>query len=71
MKQMKSNKKRISFEKFIQNVNIDQILDEDENPIEYLNNLVKEDPDTATYVSNWRKDDAMFLQSGGFEFIFI
>ena len=68
---MMKNKRKISFKQFINSVNFQQMLDDDETPEQYINNAVMSDNETAAYVSNWGDQEAMFLQTAGFEFIFV
>lgn len=68
---MMANKVKISFEKFIKNVDMTPILDKGETPMSYIDYSMKSDPDTAVYLSKWGEDEAMFLQTAGFEFIFV
>lgn len=68
---MMRNRKKIPLKSFLNNVEISQMLDDDEDPIQFLKDASMEDPDLASYVSNWGDKEAMFLQYGGFEFIFM
>lgn len=68
---MMKNKHKISFNDFISNVDMSRMLDDDENPIQYIKDAIRQDPETAAYTSNWGNKPAMFLQVAGFEFIFI
>jgi len=68
---MMKNRKKISFNTFISNVDMSEMLDSDENPKTYIQDSLKTDPETATYVSSWGNKEAMFLQTAGFEFIFV
>lgn len=68
---MMKNKKRIFFSDFINKVDMQQMLDEDETPEQYIKDAVRSDFETAAYVSNWGNKECMFLQTAGFEFIFV
>ena len=68
---MMANKKQIPIEKFLSSVDFKAVLDDDENPNDYINDAIRQDPDTATYLSTWDNKETMFLQTAGFEFIFI
>lgn len=68
---MMKNKVKISFDDFIKNVNFDKLLDNGESIKDYIDNAIKTDADTAAYTSNWGDKDCIFLQTAGFEFIFI
>jgi len=68
---MMKNKSKISFNDFIHGVNMSNMLDSDETPKEYIKDSIKNDPTTAAYISKWGDKDCMFLQTAGFEFIFI
>ena len=69
--EMMTNKKVIPFETFIQSVDMTPMLDEDETPEGFIQDSLAQDPETASYVSNWGDKQAMFLQVAGFEFIFV
>ena len=69
--QMMANKRKIPFKTFINSVDMSAILEDDETPEQYLKDSLRSDPETATYVSNWGGKPAMFLQTAGFEFIFV
>lgn len=68
---MMKNKKKISFKNFINRVDFNQILDNDETPEQYIKDALMTDNETAAYISNWGDKEAMFLQTAGFEFIFV
>lgn len=68
---MMKNKKKINFKKFIDGVNMEKLLEDDETPIGFINDAVREDSSTSTYVSNWGDKETYFLQTAGFEFIFV
>lgn len=68
---MMQNKKQIPFKTFIQNVDMQKMLDDDVTPVDYIKDTLREDSETAAYVSNWGDKECMFLQTAGFEFIFV
>lgn len=69
---MMKNRKKISFEDFLASVDMRPMLDdEDEDPIQYIKDSIRQDPETAAYSSVWGNKPAMFLQVAGFEFIFV
>ena len=69
---MMKNRKKISFDKFLKGVDMtDMFDDENDDPIQYIKDCIREDSETAAYSSNWGDKPAMFLQVSGFEFIFI
>lgn len=68
---MMKDKKEISFAQFISSVDFTPLLDEGETAEEYIDFDVRSDSSTKAYVSHWGDDEAMFLQTAGFEFIFI
>lgn len=69
---MMKNRKKISFEDFLEGVDMRPMLDdEDEDPIQYIKDSIRQDPETAAYSSMWGNEPAMFLQVAGFEFIFV
>ena len=55
----------------LNNVDFSGLLDDDETFIEYFNNALREDSSTALYKSVWGFTDCYFLQTCGFEFIFV
>ena len=69
--EMMENRKQIPFEKFIRSVDMTSMLDDDETPEGYIQDAIRQDSETATYISNWGDQEAMFLQVAGFEFIFV
>lgn len=68
---MMKDKKEISFSKFIKSTNGDNFLDTDETMMSYISDSKRADDTTQTYISHWGSDECMFLQSCGFEFIFV
>ena len=69
--EMMKNRKKIPFNTFLSNVDMSPMLDDGENPKTFIQDAVRTDSETSTYVSNWGPTEAMFLQTAGFEFIFI
>lgn len=55
----------------LNNVDFSGILDEDETFIEWFDNAHREDSSTALYKSVWGFTDCYFIQTCGFEFIFV
>jgi|GEM_PF-5062197 hypothetical protein len=68
--EMIRNKRKISDNEFIMNVNMSQMLDDDELPQQWVKDKHKEDPEASAYSSNWGNKNAMFFQVAGFEFIY-
>lgn len=68
---MMKNKKKISFNMFEKNVDTSIFTDEDYTFKDYIKETYMSDPDTQTYISTWGDKECMFLQTAGFEFIFI
>lgn len=68
---MMTQRHKITLTKFMQFVDMTPLLDSDETPQEYILECKMSDPDTNAYVSKWGNRDCMFLQTAGFEFIFI
>ena len=68
---MMSNKQKITFEEFMNGVDMNKLLDDDENPIDFIKDSVNSDSTTTAYVSNWGDKETYFLQTAGFEFIFV
>ena len=69
--EMIANKVEIPIEEFVNSVDGSKITDDDETLLEYIEHATLVDDKTKTYISNWGDNEAMFLQSSGFEFIFI
>ena len=70
--EMMKNKKKISFNTFLSNVDFTPILDdEEESPKQYIQDALRSDPETSTYISNWGNKECFFFQTAGFEFIFV
>lgn len=68
---MMKNRMKIPFKTFINSVDMSKMLDIDEKPINFISDAIRTDKSTATYESNWGDKPAMFLQTSGFEFIFV
>ena len=66
-----ANKKQVSTLMFPTICDITPLLAEEETPTDFIANLVQEDPDTVCYKSFWGHQICYYLQSSGFEFIFI
>lgn len=63
--------KPISFKTFINSTDMRPLIDDDETPVLYINNSIKSDKETGVYKSIWGNKPCMFLQTAGFEFIFV
>lgn len=68
---MMNNKKQISFDDFLKSVDMLKMLDDDENPSDYIKDALRQDSSSSAYISNWGDKECMFFQTAGFEFIFI
>jgi hypothetical protein len=68
---MMKNKKKISFNTFLKNVDMSQILDDDEAPKNFIEDALRQDSESMTYISKWGNKECMFFQTAGFEFIFV
>ena len=70
---MMKKKRKITFDKFIDSVDYTNLLDDDgeENIYDYLKDSLLTDRSTAVYKSYWGDEPVIFLQSAGFEFIYI
>jgi hypothetical protein len=68
---MMKNKEKILFSDFINKVDMTQMIDADETPEQFIKDAVRSDFETSAYVSNWGDKECMFLQTAGFEFIFV
>jgi hypothetical protein len=63
--------KPISVEVLLQQVDVTPILDDDETPEDFIRYSKRADPDTAAFASYWGNRRCWFLQTAGFEFIFL
>lgn len=72
---MMKKKKRLPSKLFLLITDISKLLDEDETEEDYINARIKEDPDTKFYFSIWGTEwgtvECTFIQTCGFEYIFI
>lgn len=68
---MMSCAKRVTAAMFLENVDIADLLDENETEREWIADQVHQDPTTGFYQSWWGSDRAWFIQTAGFEFIFL
>ena len=68
---MMQHKRKISLSKFKSAVDTKVLLDPGESIDSYLKDRLREDPSTAAYESTWGSNKAVFLQTAGFEFIWI
>ena len=69
--EMDKNKIEISVERFIDEVNMYNLLDEDDTPLSYIEQAKMSDNETATYISNWGDNECMFLYCHDYEFIYV
>lgn len=69
--EMMAKAKPLPVKKFIQVADMAAIMDEDDEALEYISQLKSSDPTTNTYQSTWNGRPCVFLQTGGFEFIFV
>lgn len=60
-----------SFKIFLASVDMSPLIDDQQTPEEYIADALKADPTTKAYKSVWNNNLAMFLQTHGFEFIFV
>lgn len=68
---MMKNRKKIPFNTFIKNVDMSPMIEDDETPKIWIKEALMSDSETASYVSNWGGKECMFIQTAGFEFIFV
>lgn len=61
----------ISTAAFLRNVDLTPLLDDGETPQDFVRGAKASDPDTGTYESIWGDRRCWFLQTAGFEFIFV
>lgn len=61
----------VSVEDFLVNVDISDLLDEDETEQQWVADRRREDPSTGFYRSWWGSERAWFIQTAGFEYIFL
>lgn len=60
-----------TFAALLRAVDISPLLDEDETPREFLAELRRADPDAGVFRSFWGDAPCWFLQTAGFEYIFV
>lgn len=68
---MMKDKIDIPFNLFKNSVDASPILDDGETLDQWYQNAKASDPTTQTYRSHWGDQDALFVQTAGFEFIFV
>ena len=56
---------------FLEHVDFSPLLEDDETAQQYIAEAARQDDSTATYRSWWGDKRAWFLQTAGFEFIFV
>jgi hypothetical protein len=61
----------VSAKTFLENVDISYLLDEGETAEEWISEQTKQDSSTGFYRSRWGAEPAWFIQTAGFEFIFV
>lgn len=68
---MIASSKSVPLDEFVEKVDMTPLLDEDDTPASYLRDATRADPTTRTYRSVWGDQACYFLQTAGFEFIFV
>lgn len=68
---MMAQAQRVPFATFVQHVEMSPLLDDGETPESYIAAASLTDPSTAAYRSSWGDRRCWFLQTAGFEFIFV
>jgi len=61
----------VSATTFLENVDIGDLLEDDETAKQWIADAVRSDSSTGFYRSWWGNDRAWFIQTAGFEFIFL
>ena len=56
---------------FLREVDISPLLDEDESPRQFIADAKRADPSTTAYRSYWGPTSCWFLQTAGYEYIFL
>lgn len=69
--EMMAKKQPISFKAFTSHVDMSPMLDEDDTPKNWLAEHLRSDPTTKAYRSWWGDVRCWFIQTAGFEFIFL
>lgn len=69
--EMLKEKKQVSIKNFKANVNLKPFIEEGESIDSYIQDRFKEDPNTKFYKSKWNTSTCYFIQTCGFEYIFI
>lgn len=68
---MMERRAEVTFPSFVRNVDMSPLLDEGDTPESYIALASLSDPSTAAYRSWWGTQRCWFLQTAGFEFIFV
>lgn len=68
---MMRHARAVSFLEFLRKVDMTPLVDPDENAESYLYDATRADPFTQVYKSKWIDKRCYFLQTAGFEFIFV
>jgi hypothetical protein len=61
----------VSAKTFLENVDISDLLEEDETAKQWIEDARRQDSSTGFYLSWWGTERAWFIQTAGFEFIFL
>lgn len=62
---------RVSFKALLDSVDITPLLDEGETPRGWIADQQRADPSTQAYRSWWGTERCWFIQTAGYEFIFL
>ena len=68
---MMNKKKSVYLREFLNKVDMSALLDDDETTVQYFKDIRKQDPETIIYKSYWGNEECYFIQTSGFEFIFV
>lgn len=68
---MMANAEPIAESTFLRYVDLSPLLDEGETARSWLRDAKRSDPSTGTYRSWWGNKRAWFVQTAGFEFIWV
>lgn len=69
--EMVRHARKITPQQFLAKVDMSKVLDEDESPEGWLGDIMRSDPSATAYESVWGDRLCWFIESDGFEFIFI
>lgn len=68
---MMDQKKKISDSEFLKLADVQDMLDEDEDVMDWIRDNKRQDSSASAYKSKWGNKNCVFFQVAGFEYIFV